>query len=296
MGTTDGELCGNGLIDVGEECDDWNDEDDDICIHCMNAFCGDGYRLLGVEECDDGNGEDADACHTDCTRNECGDGVPGGDGEECDDGNDVDTDDCLTDCTAASCGDGLVWADMEECDDGDQDPHDACTDMCLNAYCGDGIEHTGVEDCDDGNQSNEDDCTAGCVAAVCGDTYINAGVEDCDDGDVDDYDGCSSDCVEETNCYVFSNQLDCPTGATGYCRVDAADCHSSADALIACQVCMGDGCMIGQATCGDSDAAADPDATCPDANYSFVYGDGTCLAPAVHYECNGGATFGTWCE
>src|SRR5262245_53213182 len=80
MGTTDGELCGNGLIDVGEECDDWNDEDDDICVHCMNAFCGDGYRLLGVEDCDDGNGEDADACHNDCTNNQCGDGVPGGDG------------------------------------------------------------------------------------------------------------------------------------------------------------------------------------------------------------------------
>src|SRR6185503_18301951 len=28
-GDTEGELCGNGLIDAGEECDDWNDEDDD---------------------------------------------------------------------------------------------------------------------------------------------------------------------------------------------------------------------------------------------------------------------------
>jgi hypothetical protein len=110
-----------------------------------------------------------------------------------------------------------------------------------------------------------------------------------------DYDGCSSDCVEETNCYQFSNQVDCPTGVSGYCRVDAADCNSSADALLACQVCMGNGCMIGQPTCGDSDAAADPDAACP-YDYSFVYGDGTCTAPAVVYECLGGGTFGTWCQ
>jgi cysteine-rich repeat protein len=44
--TTDsGPPCGNGHLDVGEECDDGNDIDDDICGNtCRIATCDDGRK------------------------------------------------------------------------------------------------------------------------------------------------------------------------------------------------------------------------------------------------------------
>lgn len=43
----------------------------------MNAKCGDGAVLAGVEERDDGNADDADARANMCTNARCGDGVVG---------------------------------------------------------------------------------------------------------------------------------------------------------------------------------------------------------------------------
>ncbi|MEX1363940.1 MAG: DUF4215 domain-containing protein [Nannocystaceae bacterium] len=61
------EMCGNGVIDEGEECD------------------------LGPDNADDGQ------CRPDCTAQVCGDGVVGG-SEACDDGNQVDDDGCTDRC------------------------------------------------------------------------------------------------------------------------------------------------------------------------------------------------------
>lgn len=64
------------------------------------AICGNGVLEAG-EECDDGVGNsdtDPDACRTDCTSPECGDGVVDS-GEICDDGNFVSQDGCESDCT-----------------------------------------------------------------------------------------------------------------------------------------------------------------------------------------------------
>ncbi|XP_033102059.1 collagen alpha-1(I) chain-like [Anneissia japonica] len=45
-------VCGNGIIEKGELCDDANEDDNDGCINCQPSYCGDGYRQEGVEECD----------------------------------------------------------------------------------------------------------------------------------------------------------------------------------------------------------------------------------------------------
>ena len=47
-------LCGNGLVEVVEECDDGNDDDGDTCSNtCLSQICGDG-KIDAAEECDNG--------------------------------------------------------------------------------------------------------------------------------------------------------------------------------------------------------------------------------------------------
>src|SRR5690606_25926360 len=155
--TGDGDDCGNGQVDPGEECD------------------------LGPDNSPEGQ------CTPDCTITECGDGYHNPTYEECDDGNDSNTDECVAGCKLATCGAGYTQAGVEECDDGNDDPADGCTPMCVPGSCGDGVVQDG-EQCDDGNRDTTDECLA-CQFAFCGDGYTPAGIEQCDDGNDDDSDG-----------------------------------------------------------------------------------------------------------
>jgi cysteine-rich repeat protein len=96
---------------------------------CGLASCGDGILQVN-EECDDGNLEDTDACLSSCIAATCGDLVVQAGVEQCDDANDIDTDACLPGCIAASCGDSLIWAGTEVCDDGNQVDLDGCNSNC----------------------------------------------------------------------------------------------------------------------------------------------------------------------
>ena len=88
------QLCGNGLVENGEACDDGNQNGGDGCSAlCMPEAppprCGNGQLDQG-ESCDDSNQEDGDGCSSNCTiedpENICGDGLRGFN-EACDDGN-----------------------------------------------------------------------------------------------------------------------------------------------------------------------------------------------------------------
>ena len=62
-------ICGDGVLDPGEECDDGNQSNADACLTtCIAASCGDGLLYQGFEECDDGNQEPADGCDDACVR------------------------------------------------------------------------------------------------------------------------------------------------------------------------------------------------------------------------------------
>ena len=131
-------VCGNGVQEGKEECDDGNDVEGDGCEPgCVNTpVCGNGMVEVG-EVCDDGNTENGDECSADCSqvtmKAECGNGTTEGE-EQCDDGNDVPGDGCEADCTITppECGNGKVEGD-EACDDGNQvngGPGDFCKNDC----------------------------------------------------------------------------------------------------------------------------------------------------------------------
>ena len=49
-------LCGNGVVNVGETCDDSNTKEGDGCTaKCLKNVCGDGVLWPAEEACDDGN-------------------------------------------------------------------------------------------------------------------------------------------------------------------------------------------------------------------------------------------------
>jgi len=224
--------------------------------------CGDGTLELG-EECDDANAEDGDGCSMECTIEEgylcqgqpseciivCGDGQVIGD-EECDDDNVLDGDGCTAECgiepgyacegmpseCTIICGDGLVLPG-EECDDANTDADDGCSGCvvedgygCTNdepsmcsAICGDG-QILGDEECDDFNLTPDDGCSEMCMVELgwscggepsvcmtgCGDG-IPAGMEGCDDGALLDGDGCSADCQPESGWVCMGSPSVCMT-------------------------------------------------------------------------------------
>ncbi len=223
-------VCGDGVLDSSEQCDDGNEFDTDACLNkCQAARCGDGVTRTdlnwgqdGYEQCDDGNEDRFDACTDSCKRARCGDGIVRRDRDQsepgfevCDDGNESNADGCSNACLTARCGDGVLRTDLvpsavgyEACDDGNSLDDDACTNGCQQAICGDGVmrldlaaDHPDFESCDDGNNDQADACLAGCVRARCGDSVQRRDLaegavdyEGCDDGNELDTDACLSDC------------------------------------------------------------------------------------------------------
>ena len=233
--TTDGStgqpaICGDGIVDAGEACDDGNAMDGDGCSNmCTVDVCGDGTVQDG-ESCDDGNQADGDGCSSACVAEVCGDGAKQP-AEECDDGNQADGDGCSSTCTLEACGDGILQGG-EECDDGNAADGDGCSPMCTLEVCGDGVMQ-GEEQCDDGNVDDSDACTSACSPAACGDNFVYAGVEECDDGNMTADDGCSNTCTLPTCADDVKNAAetdvdcggpDCDPCAAGQACGEDADC------------------------------------------------------------------------
>jgi len=214
--------CGNGVIDDGESCDDFNHTSGDGCSDrcqmetgwtCMgtpsicSTVCGDGLVIVGIEGCDDGNLTSGDGCSPACSVD------PGwvcaGEPSDCNE----------------TCGNGVVDSG-EGCDDGNLTPADGCSPNCAveagwqcggepsvcDGVCGDGLV-LGNEACDDGNTDSGDGCLADCsvengwtcdysaeppvgCTPVCGDGLLLGG-EACDDANLVSGDGCAADCTVE---------------------------------------------------------------------------------------------------
>jgi fibro-slime domain-containing protein len=122
--------CGNGVIDVPEECDDGNTMSGDGCssgciletgfqcltpgMPCTVTTCGNNIRE-GAEQCDDGNLRPYDGCSPTCFKEAS----------------------CTSMGCAAICGDGLKFP-TEACDDGNTTNGDGCSSTCtieMGATC-----------------------------------------------------------------------------------------------------------------------------------------------------------------
>jgi fibro-slime domain-containing protein len=222
-------ICGNGVVEDKEACDDGNSMSHDGCSElCVveEGFscpprgglcdaCGNG-KLGGTEACDDGNLRSGDGCDSTCRletgwscpiagmrciANACGDSIIAGD-EQCDDGNTVGNDGCSATCRLEE---GYVCKTVGK--------------PCTHTVCNDGIKE-GTEPCDDGNNVIGDGCNPFCeVEPICGQDGCKSSCgdgimlasdnEQCDDGNTLNNDGCSSDCKIEAGykCTVVAAQL-----------------------------------------------------------------------------------------
>ena len=82
----EGPICGDGVPEAGEACDDGNDNPTDSCTNqCQPPVCGDSV-VKPPEQCDNAGVASA-SCDTNCSAAYCGDGwVNSAAGEVCDSG------------------------------------------------------------------------------------------------------------------------------------------------------------------------------------------------------------------
>lgn len=302
-------ICGDGVLDTGEQCD-------------AGEFNSDGAP---------------DGCRTDCRRAHCGDGVVDAD-EACDDGS-GDEDDCPDTCAAPVCGDGHVWVGHEVCDDGNTFSGDGCREDCLQdeLACGDGVmDPLNDEACDGasldgqtceslslgtGSLACDADCTFntnGCIPVDCGNgTTETVNGEECDGPDLnlqtcvtqgftagvlDCQENCLFDvssCVSVCGNSIVEPDEECDDGAAVsvsgdgcfqctlelgfYCLGNPSICASvCGDAIVASDEVCDDGSNIGYGSC-------EPDCM---AQGEFC-GDGTINGPE---DCEDGDVGGQDCS
>lgn len=273
------------------------------------GVCGDGLSEF-PEECDDGNTADGDGCSAGCRVEQpptsvCGDGLVD-DGEACDDGNTDNDDGCSVYCQVeagfecagepsvctGTCGNAILEY-YEQCDDGNLAGGDGCSELCrveegytcegmpslCEAICGDGLI-LGDEECDDGNLGSNDGCGGTCLLepgfvcagepthceTICGDG-LAVGDETCDGAG------------ETATCDVDCTAVACGDGVLNLAAGEQCDDGNNIDCDGCSALCTSESpsvCGDGLVGCGE---------TCDDGN--TVGGDG-CGPACLLEQCGDG--------
>jgi cysteine-rich repeat protein len=155
-------LCGNGVLNTGEQCD-WGTANNVAGSGC-NPDCTFSCTLAPNDSCP--GSAACSASPEKCTVVTGPTGTPAGDnGQKCETGTLLAAcaacgggDICVGNvCKAHVCGDGCV-VPPETCDP----PNGTtCGPTCQKIVCGDGVQQ-GNEQCDDGNTTNLDGCDSNC--------------------------------------------------------------------------------------------------------------------------------------
>jgi cysteine-rich repeat protein len=240
-------VCGDHIVNDGEQCDDGNNVNGDGCENNCTPTprCGDG--IVGNtpgETCDPPGspaGGNGNTCRNNCTV--CGDGHVDA-GEQCDDGNGVNTDGCRNDCTLPTCGDGIVGNTPGETCDPPGSTAGASGNTCRAdcTVCGDNIVNDG-EQCDDGNNVSgdgcENDCTPTPIEAICrtpGFWGTHAGTEkknsqNITEAVIDCADGNCADHTANDFLLICGEKIDSPDSNPADGTTDWNDASSSTEAL-----------------------------------------------------------------
>ncbi len=209
-GSTPGPVCGNGMKEAGEQCDDGNTSNGDgcnascqkepppkICVE-MQIIYGPDAEYQCLSACDqsacfiDPEFPEAlykeNACQTPCLGGTvptqvCGNGMKEP-GEQCDDGNSTNGDGCSSICLKETLGTCVPMLTVYG---------PAAPIQCLVSCSGQPACHIMTN----GQTLYYDNACANPCGLVCGNTVVDPG-EECDDGNTSNGDGCSSTCTNES--------------------------------------------------------------------------------------------------
>ena len=316
-------VCGDGIIDASEACDDGNELDGDGCSSRCEVestdkpgegdepgtpVCGDGKVEAG-EACDDGNELDGDGCSSGCEVEEgwycdengcatdCGDYDIAG-AEACDDGNELDGDGCSSGCEVEEgwlCDNSMGYS------------------FCAQESCGDGVVQASRGEVCDGYEvtlesqpgygwdeaSGAPYCKMCNYVGYCGDGIVQPN-EACDEGVVVEgkptkwngskpsggdgtYGGCNADCTSAPKCGDGIYNKDEGEVCDDGNTVGGDGCEANCTAITPGWVCPTK-VLCRELECGNGKLSAGEN--CDDGNFESGDGCFNCLVESG-YKCIG---------